>query len=544
VSYSLQRTRAGYGWSFATSSLHALGSRILNPRRQLASRGWFLAVMLVMAAASIALRRDATPDVSWLITMCVRILNGERAYVDILETTPPVPMLLYMPGTLAAKYVGGAPETWTYAFAYACALGSLSLAARILPARFSDGGSPAWLVLAPIAAVLFLFPKDAFAQREYFAAAWAAPITAVFIRHADSRSWPPLTDRVLAAILGGLMVAVKPPLFALPGVLVGLYCWGRTRSLSFILPSGLLAAAVIGLAVTAASLAAFPDYLRNMLDIMRDVYVPIRGPASWFVHDGGCVGVLTCLAITAALSFRSGAPAATISAMVATGFLAAYFIQGKYFWYHIYPAAPFGAAAACVVIYRHARRLGQASLQLRVAAAGAYGLAVCIIAVLFARGFADGRPVMHNLTWARALAHPRALAVSPQEDTSFPLAREIGAVWVGHAHSQWIADYTGFALGSAALTPQQSKRYLSYHRSDLEAILREIKDKRPQIIIEDTRPSFSWLVPELNAMQPGFLDGYRVIAEENVIRVLGRKSPASLDSAARPPSDEVHGAGP
>ena len=172
--------------------------------------------MLVVAAVSVALRGEATPDVSWLITMCERMLNGERAYVDIIETTPPEPMLLYMPGALFAKFIGGTPEAATFAFAYACAFGSLWLAARILPSRLSDG-VPAWSALTSVAVVLFILPSDAFAQREYFAAAWALPMTAVFIRHAGDQSWPPLTDRALAALLGGLAIAVKPPLFALPG---------------------------------------------------------------------------------------------------------------------------------------------------------------------------------------------------------------------------------------------------------------------------------------------------------------------------------------
>ena len=114
------------------------------------SRGVFLAAMLVVGAVSVALRGEATPDVSWLITMCERMLNGERAYVDIIETTPPVPMLLYMPGALVAKFIGGTPEAATFAFAYACAFGSLWLAARILPSRLSDG-VPAWLALTPVA---------------------------------------------------------------------------------------------------------------------------------------------------------------------------------------------------------------------------------------------------------------------------------------------------------------------------------------------------------------------------------------------------------
>ena len=123
-----------------TSTLNA---EKLTLRDRFASHATFLAAMLALAVSSIALRGEATPDVSWLITMCERILNGERAYVDIVETTPLAPMLLYMPGALLAKAVGGAPEFWTFAFAYASALGSLWLAARILPTYVTEGGCAA-----------------------------------------------------------------------------------------------------------------------------------------------------------------------------------------------------------------------------------------------------------------------------------------------------------------------------------------------------------------------------------------------------------------
>jgi hypothetical protein len=494
--------------------------------------GAFLAATLVVAAASIALRGEATPDVSWLITMCERMLNGERAYVDIVETTPPVPMLLCMPGALLAKYLGGAAEIWTFAFAYLSAFGSLWLAARILPTYLFEGGRGDWLVLAPAAVVLFLLPRDAFAQREYFAAAWALPITAVFIRHATDQTWPPMADRVLAALLGGLMIAVKPPLFALPGVLVAVYYCARTRSLSFLVPSGLVAAAAIGLAVTAASLAAFPDYLRTMSGVMQDVYVPLRVPAVALLFDRGCLAILACLGIALLLSVRGGAPAATILAIVAGSFLAVDFFQGKFFSYHAYPAAPFSAGAASVVVFQRLRRIKSASLATRAVAAGVYGLAACMIAVLFFLGFADRRPVMRDLAWAKGLSHPRVLAVSPIEDTSFPLAREIGARWVGRAHSQWVARYVQYAMDWSALTPRETKRLLDYSRADLEGILREIVDKRPDLIIEDTRPQYTWLVPELNALEPGFLDDYAIVAEENGIRVLRRKAAAAVRASS------------
>ena len=509
-------------------------------QHQHVSRFAFLAAMLVVAAISLALRGDATPDVSWLITMCERVLNGERAYVDIVETTPPVPMLLYMPGAVIAKYIGGAPETWTFAFAYACAFGSLWLAARILPTYVTDGGRGDWLVLAPAAVALFLLPRDAFAQREYFAAAWALPMTAVFIRHAEDQTWPPLTDRVLAAILGGLTIAVKPPLFALPGILVGLYCWARTRILrSF---SRAVWSPRMGLVVTAASLAAFPDYLRNMTGIMWDVYVPTRAAAEAFLYDRSCLGAVLCLGMTLILSLRGAAPAATISAMVAGDSSSP--ISSKESTSGIMDTRP------RLLRRRRVRRHlpAVASAQGGRAAGARRGGGRIWPGRLRDRG-----PVLEQVRrWparhARlvmgesACASPRARRVAPRGYV-LSLARRIGAVWVGHSHSQWIARYTQFALGSNSLTSEQRERYLNYHRSDLEAVLGEIRDKRPEIIIEDIRPEFAWLAPELKALQPGFLDDYAVIADEGAVRVLRLMSPTVSGSLDDPPPDENHKAG-
>jgi hypothetical protein len=82
------------------------------------------------------------------------------------------------------------------------------------------------------------------------------------------------------------------------------------------------------------------------------------------------------------------------------------------------------------------------------------------------------------------------------------------------------------------LTPRETKRLLDYSRADLEGILREIVDKRPDLIIEDTRPQYTWLVPELNALEPGFLDDYAIVAEENGIRVLRRKAAAAVRASS------------
>jgi hypothetical protein len=215
---------------------------------------------------------------------------------------------------------------------------------------------------------------------------------------------------------------------------------------------------------------------------------------------------------------------AVLAFMVALGFLATYLIQGKFFFYHVFPAALFAAIGVWVMICERLHAFSGRPFGLAVLITiGVYALPILEICVLFIMGFNDRRPVMSDLSWAEGLNHPRALAISPYEDTAFPLARRIGAVWVDRTHSQWVARYTRFALRSPELAEQERSKFLYYHKQDLDWILRQITEKEPDIIIEDVRPENSWLTSELIALKPGFLDGYRALAEEGGITVLCRK---------------------
>ena len=86
---------------------------------------------------------------------------------------------------------------------------------------------------------------------------------------------------------------------------------------------------------------------------MRDVYVPVRSHPLAFLNDKACLGTLSCLALVLLLSAQQKPPAGVIPViLVATGFLITYFIQGKFFPYHIFPAALFAAIAASILVYR------------------------------------------------------------------------------------------------------------------------------------------------------------------------------------------------
>src|SRR5687768_1425050 len=129
-----------------------------------------------MMVSSISLRIDgATPDVSWLTSMCERMLDGERGWVDIFETTPPVPTLLYMPGVLLSRLSGVGSEAAVFATAYLAALLALLCTLRLLPDRIAGSVPSHWAVVLPAAIGLFILSNDVFAQREFFAAAFTLP---------------------------------------------------------------------------------------------------------------------------------------------------------------------------------------------------------------------------------------------------------------------------------------------------------------------------------------------------------------------------------
>jgi hypothetical protein len=70
----------------------------------------WLAVAAVFVAA--VLLRQVVPvnvDVSWYLIVSERMLDGQRLYVDILETNPPMAVSVYWLGVALARAIGVRP---------------------------------------------------------------------------------------------------------------------------------------------------------------------------------------------------------------------------------------------------------------------------------------------------------------------------------------------------------------------------------------------------------------------------------------------------
>ena len=482
----------------------------------------FWGALAVMTALCIAMRLDgATADVSWLISMCERIYDGETAYVDIFETTPPAPALLYMPGVALSRWLPVSAEAAVYATAFGAIFASLWLSARILPARLGAAGPSRWVVLFPAAAFLLLIVNDAFAQREHFAAAFALPIAATFIHHAEKGEWPAVPLRALAAVLAGVSIAVKPPLFAAPGAALALYYLIRMRKIRFVYSSGLLAGGAVGVLLTAVSLAAFPAYLDGVATLMRDVYVPVRLPLI-NASKGAFWGVAAIFLFAAMLTRGGKAPTTAIALAVSAGYAAVYVVQGKFMAYHLVPAALFGVVALAASLRTRAAALLQSGAGSACAFTAHAAVALGVSSILFT-GFEDYRPRMNDLSWAQDLDRPTAMSITPYIDGAFPLARQVEARWVDRIHSQWVANYARYALDNLELSEKRARVARRYYEFDIERTRSVIRDKEPEIIIQTVAPRMDWLHEAIVETAPSPLAAYDVIAEEGVYRIWRRR---------------------
>ena len=488
-----------------------------------ASATFFWVAMAAVTLVSLAWRQNgATSDVSWLTSMCRRILDGETGWIDIFETTPPVPTLLYMPGVVLSRLFGISAEITVFATAYAAALGALAYTLRLLPERIAGSGPSRWVVIFPAAVFLFILSDGAFAQREYFAAAFSLPMFAVFVRHVQEEAWPNISDRLIAAALAGFAFAIKPPIFALPFIMLAVYELARTRSLAFLFPSMLPVAAATGVILTALSLAAFPAYLDGVTTLMRDVYVPIHGSPMLAINFA-FIGTAFCLVASMILSSRSDRSlAGDIARIFAAAFLVVYIIQGKYFSYHAQPAALFACIAFAIPLYGKAKNFfGKSNPGL--ADATFHGIIAVLAVTFLAIGFEGKKPLMRDIAWADDLDNPTALAISTDISVGFPLAEHLGARWVDRIHSQWVAKYTRIALSRDGLGEAEKERYQSYFDRDIERTRMVIQDKAPDLIIQLNHPEAAWLTEALLEGDPALLDNYEIAAEEGVIRVLRRR---------------------
>jgi len=275
------------------------------------------------------------PDVSWLITVSERILDGGRLYIDILEPNPPMAGYLYMPPVLLARALGMSAEPFVVLWTVGFGLLTTGFAARLVTAnRLLRHPELFW----PVTLLLFLSAwGEDFAQREHFAAMAGLPlVVSLALRASGIR--PRAYVWIIAGLAGGFMLAIKPH-FALPILLGVLYVAWRQRSLRPVFAPEMWLAGSLFVTFCAATVLFYPAFLSNILPVATTVYIPDRRPL-WLLLAVRATAYFEVILLIALIGFRRhirASPLLGVMFACAIGFLLSYLAQGKGYPYQILP---------------------------------------------------------------------------------------------------------------------------------------------------------------------------------------------------------------
>ena len=291
---------------------------------------------ILLFAAALQIHFGAFGDVSWIITICEGWLDGKRLYVDFFETNTPAAVALYLPPTWFARLAHLRPEAVVATYGLFAASGALAYTLAIARSAGVIADSSGFATVVGLV-VLTLMPGRTFDERDFFALVLLLPS----IAFAAARAAPGRVNAVDAAFtaLGlAFAVAIKPPYAAIPALLF-LHLAFRVGIANALKCAEFYLAAAFFALIVIVSWLAFPEYFRDVLPTISLAYVPVREPMATLIANAGVVAFLALGALIALVcGRRATAPLPASFALAAFGALIAYFVQGKGWLYHIYPA--------------------------------------------------------------------------------------------------------------------------------------------------------------------------------------------------------------
>ena len=457
--------------------------------RQTSLLSWLAIVALFMVAVTMRHLVAANTDVSWLLIAGERWLDGQRLYSEILETNPPMAVLIYIPGVLIARTLGVSPESVIDGLLFVAIAVSLTITARILRNSSALAADQRWPLAVLAVAVLAILPVQVFGQREHIAVIELLPALAVLalrMKHETPPSWA----IAIAGVGLGLALSFKPHFAIAMLCCLGVAALHLKSWRTFFVPEHFIAAAIVG-CHGACIVMFFPEYFTVIAPLLRDVYT-IGLPLARMLEKPA-VPLWSIALIGATLQRpREAFDATHLLIAVSLGFGLVYFLQRKGWPYHSYPMMAF-ALLAFGLAMTHA--LGRGRL---VGAAVALA-AMFVLSMVWFNHALDARPLQAAV--ARLGQHPTILAISGNAGIAHPLTRAVGGVWASREQVLLVASYDRYLRETGSPDPQTLAMLDGYAAREREWLIADFRMFRPTVVLVDnlTDDWGSWMraSPEL-----------------------------------------------
>ncbi len=303
---------------------------------------WFPIALAVFATAGLAeiASRPMNGDASWYVYVAGRLLDGDRPYVDFIDTNPPLILWMDM-GVVAAARAAGVAPLRGFVFAVFAVIGiSLALSWR------ASQGPPRPLREACVAAFGFMLlvgVGPAFGQREHLAVALVLPYAFAATDEACGRR-PTTWLAIVTGLLAGVGFSLKP-FFVLIAAAVELWVATRRGWRAWFRPQALAMAGLIGLygLMIAWLTPQYFDVARRLAPLY-----PAHNPmGSTLVANSWRLGIVVAGMALAWASIRRRAPGfVEVFLLIGAWFTVTLYLTGKGWDYHWFPPLAFSWALA------------------------------------------------------------------------------------------------------------------------------------------------------------------------------------------------------
>ena len=487
------------------------------------SPGWRFALgIFAVVGAVLVSWRPANGDASWYVYIAGRYLDGDRPYVDLVDSNPPLILWLNMGLVAVARAVGMAPLAAFRAAVFGLIGLSLGLSWRM------SRGLPESLRRASLGAfgyMLFVGVGPAFGQREHMVLALILPYA--YSASAEARGErTPRGLAILTGLLAGVGFSLKPfPLLA--GVAVELFLAARRGVRVWLRPEAL---AMVGVVVAyGTSLAIFAPQYFDIARRFAPLYPAHNPMGSLLVASSWRLGIVAAAVGLAWAAGRRRAPgwAAEVFLLLDLWFTAAVYLTGKGWNYHWFPplAISWSIAIGGAALLVAGRRKGL----VRVALAAL----VLVPPTLALQETATWLPDTETGRIVRAGTRPgdAVFVLSPWIHKAFPMVIETGVIWGSRHPMLWQI---------AAFYPEGSWSPGRYHapesmsapeRRFFGEVASDFLKSRPALLLVDDDPptprhlGFRYL--DYFRLDPGFaraLNDYEFVTRTPSFRVYRRRA--------------------
>ena len=434
----------------------------------------------------IRFRSELVSDAAWYLYVADGLLHGKTLYQDFVEVNPPLGIWLTVPIVWIANLasISSISVMWVSLFALIAA--SLTFINRYLQAGklASDNVRAAFLIA--IAAALLFLPNEDFAEREHFLVLLFLPW--LFLRLVEkSENNIGNFERLLIGICAGAAICLKPQAVGVP-ILVELALLVHRRNFAGILSPENIGAIVFTALYAAAIYVFTPIYLTEIIGLGTKAYLPFGGESTFAVFYMAFWALLMLLVGFGLrrVIVQSNQNVLLLDVLLAAsvGFMLAYFVQGKGFFYQCMPAniLIFVACSwAAISIMLSSRKL---NFLITI-------YAVLTLAFLYQQpqSYDNINPMFGDALASQAPQAKSIFIASTRIDHAFPFVVKNHLQWASRLPYQWFVPYV-VAKGEAAMNINDPIRAKA-----IELTVSDLANFKPEIVFIDQ--------PERQAQEPG-----------------------------------------